>query len=666
MSRLLITILFNSFVFFFLSQDNHKDSLLIDFHNIKDTSDKISFCIDQGDAHSYSNLDEFCFWYKKAIELAEKTKDKSIIAMLYSYMSYETSANGDMITTAEHIHNGKKHLNDSTPDKYSMRLYNAEADYFNRVEKFDKAIKIYKKLIAKSIEINDTLFLSTSLHNIGISYYKKEDYKSADSLIKEAYRLNSILNYGPFINNNLSMLANISSKNKKYKKALEYNLIAKNRFDSINDLSGMTIVRINMAGSYWVLNKKELAYKSVNDGLKMAKDNKLKRWEWNANKVLSDFYIEDKKYRKALDAYIQYSDLKSSSINQESSTKLESLESELNKKKMEVLEKDKALQQEQIKFQQEQINSEMIKNEKETHFIYFLLFILVLALAFGFFIYNRLKLSNKQKIIIEKQKQKTQLAYEEIEEKNSNINASINYAQRIQNAILPTEKMLSENLKNHFILFKPKDVVSGDFYWNEKANGFTFIAVADCTGHGVPGAIVSVICHNALNRCIKEFKLTSPGEILDKARDLVIQQFEKSDQDVKDGMDISICSINNKTNKLTFAGANNPLWLIRKGKLMVTKGDKQPIGKHQKSTPFTTHSIETESNDIIYLFSDGYVDQFGGVKGKKFMYSPFKKLLLSIYEQPMQEQKQIILERLESWKKDLEQVDDVCVLGMKI
>jgi len=241
---------------------------------------------------------------------------------------------------------------------------------------------------------------------------------------------------------------------------------------------------------------------------------------------------------------------------------------------------------------------------------------------------------------------------------------SITYAKRIQSAILPPAKLVKEYLQDSFILYKPKDVVAGDFYWMEHRDGKVLFAAADCTGHGVPGAMVSVICNNALNRSVREHGLTKPGEILDKSREIVIQEFDKSDEDVRDGMDIALCSLDG--NKVEYAGANNPLWLIRKGELIELKGDKQPIGKYAKEEPFNTYELDLEAGDTLYIFSDGYADQFGGTKGKKLKTANFKRLLVSIQDKPMKEQKEFIDTSFEEWRGDLEQIDDVCVIGVRI
>lgn len=263
--------------------------------------------------------------------------------------------------------------------------------------------------------------------------------------------------------------------------------------------------------------------------------------------------------------------------------------------------------------------------------------------------------------------------YSSLEEKsntikiqNKDILDSINYAKRLQDAILPPQEFLDQCISQNFIYYKPKDIVAGDFYWAEKVGDKFFIAAADSTGHGVPGALVSVVCSNALNRTIKEFKLTDPGKILDKTRELVLETFEKSASEVKDGMDISLLCIDSKNKNIFWSGANNPLWYIQDNELKEIKADKQPIGKSDYPKPFTTHQIEYKENTTFYLFTDGLADQFGGPNGKKFKYKQFSDLLVKSNNLSQKKQADIINKAFSDWKGDLEQVDDVCVIGIKL
>jgi serine phosphatase RsbU (regulator of sigma subunit) len=270
---------------------------------------------------------------------------------------------------------------------------------------------------------------------------------------------------------------------------------------------------------------------------------------------------------------------------------------------------------------------------------------------------------------VAKRTQELKLQKDLIEEKNREVMDSIHYAQRLQTAILPTSQYIYENLRESFILFRPKDIVSGDFYWMTDIDGKIYVAAVDCTGHGVPGAMVSIVGANGLNRCVKEFGLKKPGEILNKLREIVIETFNAShDGEVKDGMDIAMLAIDKKTRKVEFAGANNPLWIANGAtrEMEVVKGDKQPIGKFDHAVPFSTHELQLSEGDCLYIFTDGYADQFGGIKGKKLKYKPFQQMLLQNMHLPMHEQKNLIQDAFVEWMSDFEQVDDVCVIGLRL
>lgn len=320
--------------------------------------------------------------------------------------------------------------------------------------------------------------------------------------------------------------------------------------------------------------------------------------------------------------------------------------------------------------------------EEQKNIIWLSVIFLVVVSVLGLLAYRSYKLKKKANILIVQQKY-------EIEAQHKEIRDSIDYAKRIQQAIIPPIKIVEQHLKDCFVIYQPKDVVSGDFYWLESptlnfiANavkqsakneeGLIFFAACDCTGHGVPGAMVSVICNNALKRSVNEFKLTTPGEILDRTREIVVQEFEKSEDEVKDGMDIALCSLQLSESSATlhYAGANNSLYIISKNtagenELIEIKPNKQSIGKVDNPTPFTTHDISLKKGDTIYVFTDGYADQFGGEKGKKMMYKPFKNLLLTIQDKSMSEQKTILEQHFKEWKGGLEQVDDVCIIGVRI
>jgi GAF domain-containing protein len=267
-----------------------------------------------------------------------------------------------------------------------------------------------------------------------------------------------------------------------------------------------------------------------------------------------------------------------------------------------------------------------------------------------------------------------------IEEKNKSITDSIRYAKRIQDATLPDQSIISQVFTDSFILFRPKDIVSGDFYWFESftdSNGRekSLFAVVDCTGHGVPGAFMSIIGHNALNQIVHEYGITTPALILDKLnqilKDSLVSKAEPGQIQLRDGMDIALCCYHKEEKILEFAGAFNPLYLIRNGELQEFKGDKVAIGAGVSDdsgtvTHYHNHLISLQQDDRIVIFSDGYADQFGGPNGKKFKYTRFKEYLLEIQEQPMQHQMRMLDKMFDEWKGDLDQIDDVCIMGVKV
>ena len=258
----------------------------------------------------------------------------------------------------------------------------------------------------------------------------------------------------------------------------------------------------------------------------------------------------------------------------------------------------------------------------------------------------------------------------EIEEQKKHITDSIHYARRIQNAILPSFSLISAHLKNYFVLYLPKDIVSGDFYWVHEAGGLTMVAAVDCTGHGVPGALMSVVGFNQLNHAVSVQKIRSANLILDELNRGIISTLNEgsSDTAIKDGMDMALCVLDVPGLKAEYAGANNPLCLVRTGQLIKYKADRFPIGMYegQGQKGFTGNSFELEKDDCIYMFSDGYADQFGGPENKKFMSRRFEDLLVEISTNPMEIQKEILMKRLAAWKGDNEQIDDILVIGIRI
>jgi serine phosphatase RsbU (regulator of sigma subunit) len=278
------------------------------------------------------------------------------------------------------------------------------------------------------------------------------------------------------------------------------------------------------------------------------------------------------------------------------------------------------------------------------------------------------KLINEKKILEAKVEERTAEVVQksmEIEEKNRDITASIRYAERIQRAMLPREDTFHET----FILYMPKDIVSGDFYWMYDNGDIQFMAACDCTGHGVPGAFMSIIGHNSLHKVVREYGITKPGAILDQLNvEVVTSLMQRKEETINDGMDLTLIAFNKKKFTLEFAGAYNPLYVVRKGELFTYKGDRFPIGMSslQAKKNFQTQEVDIQPGDMIYMSSDGYADQFGYADAKKYKSGNVKKLLVTLWNLPVNDQRDRLKKEILDWKGDLQQVDDIMFLGTRI
>ncbi|MCB8999972.1 MAG: DUF4154 domain-containing protein [Bacteroidales bacterium] len=354
---------------------------------------------------------------------------------------------------------------------------------------------------------------------------------------------------------------------------------------------------------------------------------------------------------------------------------LDKLEKGVKEKEIEI-----AKQTDQINAQKGQIIDQLKQIEKQKLITYFILVALALVTGLGYFVYvnyrnkkkaneileekNRLITLQKEEIFAQKEiaeNQRDQIAYQK-----KHITDSIHYALRIQRAILPSLELFTDEIE-HFVLYKPRDIVSGDFYWVNKKDNRWIVIAADCTGHGVPGAFMSMLGVSFLNELVNNKNISRPDLILNALRDDIVRSLKQMDSqsDVKDGMDISVCSIDFNTGVLEWAGANNPIFLVQGGELVHIKADKMPVAVYDTMTPFTLQTFQLRKGDTFYIFSDGYVDQFGGENQKKFLTKNFKEVIMTLQDKNMYEQGVRLDEIFEEWKKDVDQVDDVTVIGLR-
>lgn len=644
------------------------------------------------------HLDEALNAYEKCLTFREKLNNELATAKTLNEIGVIHNKKGNFSQSiAFHLRSLKIREKNKNKQGISESCNNLGA-VFQQENQLHKAIEYYKQSLEIEQSMGNKQNLSSIFNNIGVIYKELKQPNEALNYFNSSLKLKKELGDIKGEALTISNIGNVYGDLQQFETAISLLNQSLEIRQKINDVQGIAITLDNISRFYNQLREFEKAIEFANQSLNISFEYGLKNERKDVLKTLSEIYEKKGNYQYANSYYKQYNQLKDSLFNEESSRQIAEMQTKY--------ETDK--KQNEIEIQKGQIETKDAENKQQQLLI---LLIAAIALAAAFTstaVYRSLRVTKKQKGIIEKQKnivdeqrknveiknkeitlqkKKVEIAHEQISHKNKEITDSINYAQRIQKAMLPSARLIKEYLPNSFILYKPKDIVAGDFYWmhtspspthnaaesaeekvfpfGEDSGGATvFIAAADCTGHGVPGAMVSVVCHNALNRTVKEFGITTPARILEKTRELVIEQFNKSDEEVNDGMDISLCTLNTKTNELNWAGANNPLWIIRNNELTEYKPNKQPIGKYIENKPFTNHTLQLQKDDSIYIFTDGYADQFGGEKGKKFKASAMRELLLSIQENTMEEQQEIINKKFEDWKGSIEQVDDVCVIGI--
>lgn len=561
-------------------------------------------------------------YYSKVIAIAEKHDIERAASAAYSNLSMIYESQNDFRKSIEYSLKSLKLNLASNNERSSITTFNALGTAYKKLNVLDSATYYFNKAITASINTKDVQGEALAIGNLSDIDFINGNYK--DAFIKlDSSEIK------------LTEIKDVRSLSELYLKKARL-------FDITGDIEKMT---------YFALKSFELS-----------KETKSTEIQVHSSELLYQGYAKTNpiKALKFLELHVKLKDSLTSEENKKELIKREFEYDYSRKKLQDSIETDKL-----EKLSKAELQVQKAKNSKQKWMLIFGAIGVLLLVVFTVFIVNRLRLVRKQKSIIHDQKVQVDNALESLEEKNTEIVDSIQYAKRIQTAILPSKKVIQETLKDSFVLYEPKDIVAGDFYWMHKTAEKIFIAAADCTGHGVPGAMVSVICNNGLNRSVREFGLEDPGKILDKTRDLVIQEFEKSEEEVKDGMDIALCVIEGKS--VSFSGAHNPLWILRNSSNVVEeiKADKQPIGKFSDPEPYTSNQIEVEQGDTIYIFSDGYADQFGGERGKKYKTSQFRKFLLGIQKEDMLTQKELLVNEFNNWKGDVEQLDDVCVIGIR-
>lgn len=607
-------------------------------------------------SNSTDSLIPYC---NKAIEVADRNLATATPAEKASFLKSKALA----INNVGYVHYFKGNyakgleyylqgltIREQVQDIYgiSESLYNIATVYRSQGN-LPKALEYMEKSVRLSEEKNDKASMALAYYGIGTIYLSLRDYQQAMHYYMNSLRLNQERGITLQVCRNYNSIGNVYLRMNKEAEAMKYYKLGLEVASGIEDLSTVSSANTNIGNIYFMRGEYAKALAHAKEGLLKSQQIGNPDRIRVAAKLLSDIYSAQGKPGPAFEMYKLYIAMRDSISNQEA-------EKAAIEKRFQY-EYEKKAAADSVRLAEEKKVSEA-QHVKERTQRYALFGGLLLTLVFALFMFNRFKISQKQKKLIENQKAL-------VEEKQKEVLDSITYAKKIQQAVLKEEEHISKHLPAHFIFFKPKDIVSGDFYWALEKRKHLYMAAADCTGHGVPGAFLTMLGVSFLNEINAEEHILRPDEVLNELRSKLVAELGQSGQ-TKDGMDISFFRLNLENYELMWAGAYNPLWYVRDKKLVEVKGDKQPIGYSDGKKPFTNHVLKLHKGDVIYIFTDGYADQFGGARGKKFKYNQLEKMVVDIHLLPMDKQKEIVTRTFEQWKGDHAQVDDVCFIGMTV
>ena len=520
-------------------------------------------------------------------------------------------------------------------------------------ENYYQAFAHYERSLAIRMKLKDIEKVALVLNNIAVLYDDQRAFVKAREYYNKALKIHEKLNDEQGIANINYCLANSYHKHHDYKTAREHYQIAFNLQEKVGDIKGLSntlfsLSKLEKENGHYALAK-QLGLQSLH----LAQQLKFPESIMNAARVLYEINAHDNDYKEALQMHELFTRM-SDSLNSDQNTR-NHVKAEMNYE----FEKKEA---EARKEEEKKTALAEAENNRQKIVISSISFVLLLVIILAGVILRSLRINQRNSKIIVEQKLL-------VEAKHREISDSINYAERIQRSFLATTSLLDEYLGNYFVFFLPKDVVSGDFYWGAPLqNGRFCLVTADSTGHGVPGAIMSILNISSIEKAVEQ-GLTEPDDILNHTRINIIERLKKDGSETggKDGMDCSLIVFDFNTLTLTYAAGNIPIWLVRNGQLQEFPYDNMPIGKHDKDQQsFTQHQVQLQKGDMIYTFTDGLPDQFGGPLGKKYMYKQFKSLLVSISHLETAMQRAQISKAYYNWRGTTEQVDDITVIGVRV
>ncbi len=614
-------------------------------------------------ASMQGNITKALDFYIKGLEIQEEIPDTAGIGSSLNNIGTIYNSQGDLLKALDYLSKSLK-IKEKIGDKIGTAtllnnvgsIYQAQGDSANALDYFVRSLKIRE-------EIGDKKGSATSLNNIANIYSSQGNISKALDYLQRSLKIREENKDNFGISQSLNNIGNIYRNQGDISKALEYHNKSLKIREEIQDKNGMTFSLNNIGDIYFNQKNYPKALEFFTKSMKVSREVGFPVNIKNAANFLCKFYKETGNHKLALENHEIFIQMRDSINN------IETQKASIKQQTKYEYEKEKAVNDEmhsiEMKHQEEKAIEE---NRKQNIVIAAISLGLFLVAIFAIILFNRFRVTKKQKIMIELKENETQLQKQIIEEKHKEITDSINYAERIQRSFLATQQHLDQNLSEYFILFKPKDIVSGDFYWSATLNNGNFaFATADSTGHGVPGAIMSLLNITSLEKAIEVH--SDPTEILNATRSIIIERLKKdgSDEGGRDGMDCSLCVYDFKKFKLYIASAHNPVWIVREQKVVEIKPDKMPVGKHErKNTSFSLHEFDLQKGDVVYTLTDGFSDQFGGAKGKKFMSKNLREIILKNSSLPLSDQKQALEKAFASWVGNLEQIDDVTIVGVRV
>lgn len=631
--------------------------------------------------------------FNNSLTIAENLNNKSLLSLCMLRLGQLHENWGNYEIAFAHYHNSLQ-IEQELNDKHkTAKCYNNIGNVHLKLGDFKKASEYYQNAMAIFKELEEKPGIADTYQRLGNIYGETNELKKAVYYFTKAININTQIADKSSIADCFHAIGNIRIKQMQPDSALHAFKISADFYQIIEEKTSLAKNYISIGDTYLLMKHFTHAIENYEKGLEIAQKLGLKETVKLASHGLSECYENLGSFNKALSYHKLYKTLSDSLYNIDSRLKISQIESkyELDKKEQKIL-----LQKSQMFQKDTELKQRKILN-------YSLVISIALIVSFLFFVikaYLRKRRDNEliliQKKDISEQKEALEqnkvemltqnenllqqneeilTQRDEIEEQqkkliltNNEINSSITYAERIQTSILPQSDLLNDLFSEHFIYYKPRNIVSGDFYWFRKVKHHIVIAAVDCTGHGVPGAFMSMLGISFLNEIVSKSRFDSTDIILNRLRGKVKRTLKQKNTigESMDGMDISLCSINTETKVLQFSGAHNSAYIVRNKELTILKADPQPIAVYYKEKPFIKQEIQLEDKDCLYLFSDGFMDQFGGKNGMKFTSAKFKSLLVENSHLPMHIQQSKLHDTFTKWKNGIDQLDDVLVLGIRI